>query len=268
MPRRRRHRAVFLAAGIYNLAWGTATALDPQWVFRLTGMEPLNHPGVFACLGMVIGLYGVVYLEVARVPERGFVAAAVGLAGKVLGPIGMVVGIARGEWPVAALAVCVTNDLVWWIPFARYLRDAWPEFRRPVAPEWRVFGEPGPEPRAPRPGAYAVLFDARGRVAIVIDGGYVGLPGGGTEPGESPEEALRREVLEECGFEVRVGPVLGRAYQHLPVKPFCKQAVFYRAFACGGPVRPGEHEVRWVRPEEADFFEESHAWAVGLAQDL
>jgi hypothetical protein len=51
-------------------------------------MPQENYPQVFACLGMVIGLYGVLYLEVARVPERGWVLAAVGLTGKVLGPLG------------------------------------------------------------------------------------------------------------------------------------------------------------------------------------
>jgi hypothetical protein len=24
-----------------------------------------------------------------------------------------------------------TNDLIWWVPFALYLRDAWPAFRVP-----------------------------------------------------------------------------------------------------------------------------------------
>lgn len=127
IPRRRFHRAVFAAAGLYNIAWGVYTALDPQWFFRFTGMEPLNHPEIFACLGMVIGLYGILYLEVARVPERGWLIAAVGLAGKVLGPIGMVMLIATGDWPVSAIVMCVTNDFIWWIPFALYLWDARPE---------------------------------------------------------------------------------------------------------------------------------------------
>ncbi len=49
---------------------------------------------------MVVGLYGLLYLEVARVPERGWLLAAVGLLGKVLGPIGLV--SLDLEWRVAA----------------------------------------------------------------------------------------------------------------------------------------------------------------------
>ena len=125
MQRRSFHRWVFVAAGIYNLLWGLYSSLDPNWLFRFAGMDPLNHPAIFACLGMVIGLYGVVYLEVARRPGHGFVLAAVGLTGKVLGPIGLGWLVWRGEWPLSAGVACLTNDLIWWVPFALYLRDAW-----------------------------------------------------------------------------------------------------------------------------------------------
>ena len=63
------HRAVFVAAGLYNIAWGVWSAIDPQWLFRFSGLPPLNHPAVFSCLAMVVGLYGVLYLEVAREPK-------------------------------------------------------------------------------------------------------------------------------------------------------------------------------------------------------
>src|SRR5213596_1609637 len=78
---------------------------------------------------MVVGLYGIVYLEIARVPERGWLLAAVGLAGKILGPIGLAVLILSGQWPPSTFILCLTNDLIWWIPFALYLRDAWPFFQ-------------------------------------------------------------------------------------------------------------------------------------------
>ncbi len=53
MKRRRLHRATFALAAAYNLTWGAWSAADPQWLFRLAGMEPINHPAIFACLGMV-----------------------------------------------------------------------------------------------------------------------------------------------------------------------------------------------------------------------
>lgn len=130
MKRRRFHRALFILAGIYNIGWGIYSALDPQWLFRFARMPPLNHPEIFACLAMVVGLYGILYLEVARVPERGFLLAAVGLAGKILGPIGLAVLLWRGAWPARSIILCVTNDFIWWIPFTLYLVDSWPEFRK------------------------------------------------------------------------------------------------------------------------------------------
>ena len=43
--------------------------------------------------------------------------------------IGMVWQIATGVWPRSAIVLCITNDFIWWLPFAVYLRDAWPFFR-------------------------------------------------------------------------------------------------------------------------------------------
>jgi hypothetical protein len=130
IARRRLHRAVFIAAGLYNLSWAVFIVSDPQWFFRYTQMPPANHPAIFACLGMVVGIYGILYLEVARRPERGWMMAAVGLLGKVLGPVGMFWMIGTGAWPRSAVVLCVMNDFIWWIPFAVYLHDAWPLFRR------------------------------------------------------------------------------------------------------------------------------------------
>src|SRR5690349_2646635 len=129
IPRRRFHRAVFVAAGLYNIGWGLFSALDPQWLFRFAGMPLSNTPQIFACLGMVVGLYGILYFEVSRAPERGWLLAAVGLLGKILGPIGLARLIWVGTWPRATIVLCITNDLIWWIPFSLYLYDAWPAFR-------------------------------------------------------------------------------------------------------------------------------------------
>jgi hypothetical protein len=124
MKRRRLHQITFALAGTYNLGWGAYSALDPQWLFRYAGMPLANHPEVFACLAMVVGIYGFLYWQVVRDPERGAPIAAVGLLGKVLGPIGLAQLIASGAWPMKSIVLCVTNDFIWWIPFALYLVDA------------------------------------------------------------------------------------------------------------------------------------------------
>jgi hypothetical protein len=136
--RRTLHRVVFVLAGIYNICWGIYSSIDPQWLFRFAGMPPQNQPAIFASLAMVVGLYGIIYFEVARVPERGWLLAAVGLLGKVLGPIGLAVLILKGDWPPATIVLSLTNDLIWWSPFAIYLWDAWgwyrDDFRRTIPP--------------------------------------------------------------------------------------------------------------------------------------
>lgn len=129
IPRHRLHRVTFVAAGVYNIAWGCYAVLDPQWLFRFAGLPPQNHPQIFMTLGMVLGVYGLLYLEVARRPADGFALAAVGMAGKLLGPAGWLVVVITGQWPVESGIILVTNDLLWWIPFAIYLRDAWPHWR-------------------------------------------------------------------------------------------------------------------------------------------
>jgi mutator protein MutT len=62
--------------------------------------------------------------------------------------------------------------------------------------------------------AGAVLVDARGRVLLVRRGhapaaGEWTLPGGRVEEGESPEEALLRELREETAIDGRVVASLG-----------------------------------------------------------
>jgi len=132
IARRGFHRLIFCLAGAYNILWGLYAVFDPQWLFRFSGLPLQNHPQIFACLGMVVGLYGIIYFEVARVPERGWLLAAVGLLGKVLGPIGLAQLIVSGTWPVSTIVLSLTNDIIWWVPFGLYLYDAWPWFYRDV----------------------------------------------------------------------------------------------------------------------------------------
>lgn len=122
----------------------------------------------------------------------------------------------------------------------------------------------------PRPGAYAVIFDAERRVAVVRTPEGVGLPGGGANPGEAPEETLSREVREECGHAVAGLSRLGETIQFVFVpeeqRHFRKHGVFFVAGfgpRLPEPPEPG-HELLWLTPSEAiaQLSTESHAWVV------
>lgn len=54
----------------------------------------------------------------------------------------------------------------------------------------------------------AVVTDDAGRVLLVREDGEWLAPGGEVEPGETHEEALIREVEEETGVTVSVGPLV------------------------------------------------------------
>ncbi|MGY1641311.1 NUDIX domain-containing protein [Geodermatophilus sp. SYSU D00703] len=61
----------------------------------------------------------------------------------------------------------------------------------------------------------AVVHDATGRLLLIRRGhepsrGLWSVPGGRVEPGETPEAAVQREVLEETGLRVHVGAPVGR----------------------------------------------------------
>lgn len=101
-----------------------------------------------------------------------------------------------------------------------------------------------------RVAAYAVITDADDRVLLAhwIDGRRAAwtLPGGGLEPGEDPAHAVRREVREETGFRVVVGPLLGIHSRVIPAEsrlaegasePLHALRIVYRARIVGGRLR-------------------------------
>src|SRR6476661_4397498 len=64
-----------------------------------------------------------------------------------------------------------------------------------------------------RPSAYALILNRAGQLAIVRSANGTFLPGGGIDQGETAEQAVQREALEECGFHIRVGDCVIRAIQ-------------------------------------------------------
>jgi 8-oxo-dGTP diphosphatase len=126
-----------------------------------------------------------------------------------------------------------------------------------------TFGTPSSEGGCvDRLAVYALIRGSDGRVAVVRTEIGLSLPGGGVEDGEELEEALRREVREECAFELRLHRRIGETLQYHG--QYRSRHVFFAADFAGRRTGTGEHELEWFDPAEAVrcLYHRSHAWAV------
>jgi hypothetical protein len=113
-------------AAVYNILWGLWVGLAPQHFFRVLDMPEINHPVVWQGMGMVIGVYGLGYWWAARDYVRHWPIVAVGMLGKLFGPLGYVGSLVLGTLPYPQFGwTLLTNDLLWWVPFGLILREAW-----------------------------------------------------------------------------------------------------------------------------------------------
>lgn len=100
----------------------------------------------------------------------------------------------------------------------------------------------------------AVILSDRGEVLATQRGygewkGWWEFPGGKLEPGETPEEALRREIREELAVEIEVGELLTTVeydYPHFHLTMHC-----YICHLRSGHLTLLEHEAaRWLSPAD------------------
>jgi ADP-ribose pyrophosphatase YjhB (NUDIX family) len=106
------------------------------------------------------------------------------------------------------------------------------------------------------------------------------LPGGGVDPGESPQDAVLREVAEESGQRVRLVGVLGVVDGHWVgrapdgrLEDFHAVRLVWQA-VCDDPTDPVVHDVggttaaaAWVPIEHVASLPLSDAWR-GVLIDL
>lgn len=101
-----------------------------------------------------------------------------------------------------------------------------------------------------RVAAYCVITDDAGRLLLAHwnEGRRTAwtMPGGGLEAGEDPEDAARREVKEETGYDAAVGDLLGIHSRVIPAgrrmtpgaaDPLHTLRIVYRARITGGRLR-------------------------------
>jgi small multidrug resistance pump len=115
---------VLKTAAIYNLIWGGFIIFFPNALFDFAGLPRMNYPGVWQCVGMIVGVYGIGYWVAASDPIRHWPIVLVGFIGKILGPIGFIQSLYLGVFNLKFGLTIITNDLIWWIPFFLILKKS------------------------------------------------------------------------------------------------------------------------------------------------
>jgi len=98
-----------------------------------------------------------------------------------------------------------------------------------------------------------LLLAARRSVPPSLAGRWE-LPGGKVEPGEPPRQALRRELREELGVDVRLGVEVTADHACAwPLSERYEMRVWLGCVQAGTPAPLVAHDdLRWVRPAEWD----------------
>jgi 8-oxo-dGTP diphosphatase len=114
----------------------------------------------------------------------------------------------------------------------------------------------------------AAVIEHEGRILIARRpaalhlGGLWEFPGGKQKPGESATLALEREIREELGVMVTVGPLLEIVDWVYPEKRV--RLSFFRCTIEGAPRALEGQELAWVRPADLARYEFPPADAVLL----
>ncbi len=110
-----------------------------------------------------------------------------------------------------------------------------------------------------RPGAYAILpREHKVLLTVQLDLEWeVQLPGGGLDPGESPTQALHREVLEETGWRIARPRRLGAFHRFVFMEEYdlwaqkmCMVYVAHPVMQIADPLEQ-DHRSFWVSMETA-----------------
>ena len=111
----------------------------------------------------------------------------------------------------------------------------------------------------PRPGAYAILLDGSRILTTFQEApdAEFQLPGGGIDPGESPVQALHREVFEETGWSISAPRKLGlyRRFCYMPdydlwAEKICHIYIARPVMRRGTPTEAG-HSAVWLSVPDA-----------------
>ena len=141
------------------------------------------------------------------------------------------------------------------IVFTALVREVVPADHRP-ADRFRMHVDPDGDTLAPvqRQAAYGLVLSERGLLGTVNSAqscaaALWSLPGGGINPGESPSDALRREIHEETGQEIVIDRLLALQSDHWIGRSLSGRLEDFHALRliyggrCEHPTDPVVHDV-------------------------
>ncbi|MEH7314263.1 NUDIX hydrolase [Priestia megaterium] len=120
-------------------------------------------------------------------------------------------------------------------------------------------------------GSYAVIYDNENcRIALIKnDKGHYFLPGGGLENGESLEDCIKRECIEEAGLEVSIQKFIGSAKQYFQSpsnnKYHLSEGHFYICQQLSKQIPlEKDNTLLWIKPSVAIkvVVHDHHKWAI------
>ncbi|WP_248909160.1 NUDIX hydrolase N-terminal domain-containing protein [Halocatena marina] len=119
----------------------------------------------------------------------------------------------------------------------------------------------------PKVGVGAALFDDDGKILLMKrpDRGEWNVPGGFVDPGEGPQQAVRRETREETGLAVRINELVG--VYHLPATEQYVNEVVGIAYLCertGGELQGSVESTAlqyWHIENVPEWHRDAHALA-------
>lgn len=110
--------------------------------------------------------------------------------------------------------------------------------------------------------AALIVRDGKLMIAQRPDGKHMAgkweFPGGKIERGETPEQALERELLEELGVKTETGRIYHAIHHTYPDKDVL--LLFYRSRIVEGEPKPIEEaDLRWIGERELRAFDWAEA---------